>query len=113
MSRIIPLFMLLALGYALLGGCDDRRAPSGADYSQVRQLAADNQYLRDQNAELREVHAQALSELKAARRTADRADTAVRTAYLGYGPLSVVLILLGGGLGATCFLIIRRRRGGL
>ena len=112
MSRIIPILALLALGYALLGGCRDRPAPSGAGYSQVRQLAAENQELRHQNANLQEVHAQALAELKAARRSAGRADTALRASYLGYAPLGAVLVILGGGLAATCFLVIRRRRRG-
>ena len=112
MSRIIPILILLALGYTLLGGCNDKPASSRAGYSQVRQLAAENQELRDQNANLSEVHGQALAELKAARRSADQADTALRTSYLGYAPLGMVLVILGGGLATTCFLVIRRRRRG-
>jgi len=112
MFRIIPFLIVLALGYALLGGCNDKPSRSGAGYSQVQQLAAENQELRKQNADLREVHGQAFAELKAARRSADRADIAVRTSYLGYGPLGAVLMLLGSALAALSFVIIRRRRRG-
>ena len=110
MSRIIPILIVLSLGYALLGGCDDKAAPSRSSYTQGRQLAAENQELRQQNADLANLQAQTLSELQKTRRSADRADVALRTSYLGYAPLGVVLVLLGGGLATTCFLVIRRRR---
>jgi outer membrane murein-binding lipoprotein Lpp len=110
--RLIPITILLAAGYLLFGnrGCEQSVSP--AAYYQVRHLTAENQDLRGQINDLAELQAQTLSELKAARRSAARADIDLRSAYLGYAPLGVVLVILGGGLAAICFFVIRRRRGG-
>jgi hypothetical protein len=89
---------------------ESARSPIG--YVQIRNLAAENEELRQRHADLADLQDRTLSELEKVRKTADRTDVALRSSYIGYAPLGVVLVILGGGLAVTCVLIIRRRRRG-
>ena len=110
MTRIIPAIVLLGIGFALLGGCRREGPDRSAEHAAIQRLGAENQQLREQNARLHELHAQVLSELKVARRSADRADVAVRTSYLALAPVASVLMMLGTGLAVMVLLVVRRHR---
>ena len=112
MSRILPLLFLLGVAHVFFGGCDREPTASRVDYGAIQRLTSENEQLRAQNSELRDLHEQALTEMKSLRRTADRADVALRSSYLSLVPVGGVVVLLGGGLAAVCYLLVRRRRRG-
>jgi hypothetical protein len=110
MHRTALLVILAVAGFLLFNWWTGNRHQSQSGYTQVRNLAAENEELRQRNADLADLQDRTLSELEKVRKTADRTDVALRSSYLGYAPLGVALVILGGGLAVTCVLIIRRQR---